>query len=34
MRGLEHILLFLLFAGDNSMRGFPSLLSFLEKKRI
>jgi len=34
MRGIEHVLVSFLFAGENSMRGLLSLLSFLKKKRI
>jgi hypothetical protein len=33
MRGIEHVLIFFLFAGKNSMRGFPFFPFFFEKKK-
>ena len=33
MRGIEHVLFSFLFAGENSMRGFPFFTFFFEKKK-
>jgi len=32
MRGIEHVLIFFLFAGKNSMRGFPFFPFFFKNK--